>query len=180
MSNTELDSFRLRFFSANQVIKRYNNTVSVLYRPNFRLQSNTALKVYSSYVVTRYYRIITTKEMKLLCASLIQFFYVLLSIHGQRKETRNQPEANISIMFLMRTTQLRTGLTACCALNSQRQSPTRKSNSSLWYFGYNLPKYRKTFFFCSNCSQTINDQPHFNIQIQLTRSDHTLTIKTQK
>jgi len=34
-----------------------------------------------SYVVTRYYSI-TTTEIKLLCASLIQFFYVPVSIYG--------------------------------------------------------------------------------------------------
>jgi len=72
MSNTELAGFRLTFFPpANPVIKRCH-TVSVLYRPNFRLLSNTALNFYSSYVVTRYYSI-STIEMKLLSASLIQF-----------------------------------------------------------------------------------------------------------
>ena len=49
------------------------HTVSVLYRPNFRLQPTTVLNFSSSYVVTRYY-ITTTTEIKLLCASLIQFF----------------------------------------------------------------------------------------------------------
>jgi len=60
------------FPSANPVMKRHH-TVSVLYRPNFRLPSNTALNFYSPYVVTRYYSI-TTTEMKLLCASLIQSY----------------------------------------------------------------------------------------------------------
>jgi len=59
------------FFSANKVFKR-RHTVYVLYRPNFRLPSNTAPNFYSSHVVTRYYSI-TTTEMKLLCASLIQY-----------------------------------------------------------------------------------------------------------
>jgi len=52
-----------------------------LYRPNFRLPSSTALYFYSPYVVTRYYSI-TTTEMKLLCASLIQLFFVAVSIQG--------------------------------------------------------------------------------------------------
>jgi hypothetical protein len=68
------------FFSANQMIKRCH-TVSVLYRPNFQLPSNTALNFYSPYVVTRYYSI-TTTEMKLLFPCLIQFIYVPVSIQG--------------------------------------------------------------------------------------------------
>ena len=65
------------FSSANPVIKRCH-TVCVLYRTNFRLPSNTALNFYSPYVVTRYYSI-TTKEINLLCANLIQFIYVPVS-----------------------------------------------------------------------------------------------------
>jgi len=67
-------------FHANPVIKRCH-TLSVLYRPNFPLPFNTAPNFYWSHVVTRYYSI-TTTEIKLLCASLIQFFYVPVSIHG--------------------------------------------------------------------------------------------------
>jgi hypothetical protein len=62
-------------FSANPVIK-HRHTVSLLRRPNFRLPSNTALNFYSPHVVTRYYSISTT-EMKLLCASVIQFFLIV-------------------------------------------------------------------------------------------------------
>ena len=81
MSNTELAGFRLTFFPpANPVTKRCH-TVSVLYRPNFQLPSNTAPNFYSPHVVTRYCSI-TTTEIKLLCASLIQFIYVPVSIQG--------------------------------------------------------------------------------------------------
>jgi len=48
LSNTEFAGFRLRFFTANQVIKG-GHTVPVLYEPKFRLPSNTALNFYSSY-----------------------------------------------------------------------------------------------------------------------------------
>jgi len=85
------------FFSVNHVIKLCH-TVSVLYRPNFQPPSNTAPNFYSPYVVTRYYSISTT-EIKLLCASLIQFIYVPVSIQGEHKETRNQPDVNMSKMF---------------------------------------------------------------------------------
>jgi len=61
------------------VIKRCH-TVSVLYSPNIRLQSNTTPNFYSSYVVTRYYSI-TTTEMNLLHASFTQYSYVTVSIH---------------------------------------------------------------------------------------------------
>jgi len=56
------------------------HTLSVLYRPNIRLQSNTTLNLYSSHVVTRYHSI-TTTEMKLLHASFTQFSNVPVSIH---------------------------------------------------------------------------------------------------
>jgi hypothetical protein len=98
MSNTAFAGLRLRFFSAHQVIK-HCYTVSVLYGPNFRLPSNTVLNFYSSYVATRYYSTPTTTEMKLLCVSLIQFFYVTVSIHGQRTETHNQPDATMPKNF---------------------------------------------------------------------------------
>jgi len=41
-------------------------------------------------------------------------------------------------------------------------------------------RIRGKYFFCTNCLQASNDKPHFNIQIPLTRTDHTLTITTQK
>jgi len=61
------------------VIKRCH-TVSVLYRPNIRLQSNTTLNFYSSYIVTRYHSTNTT-EIKLLHANFTPISYVPVSIH---------------------------------------------------------------------------------------------------
>jgi len=46
-----------------------------------------------------------------------------------------------------RTTQLRTGLPACCALYSQRLSTTRKSNASLWCFWVQLTELEQNIFF---------------------------------
>jgi hypothetical protein len=96
MFNTALAGFSLWFFSANQVTKLCH-TVFVLYRPNIRLQSNTTLNFYSSYVVTRYYSI-TTTEMKFLHASFTQFSYLPISIH-QQLVTQTQSDATVSTTF---------------------------------------------------------------------------------
>jgi len=67
-------------FCANQVIKRCH-TVSLA----LQTKLPTAIFYSSEFLFTihchRYYSI-TTTEMKLLCASLIQFFFVSVSIHG--------------------------------------------------------------------------------------------------
>ena len=69
----------------------------------------------------------------------------LVETCGDSSALYSQPDGNMSKMFFTRTTQLRTGLTACCALYSQRHSTTRKTNAFCDVFGYNLPNWSKTF-----------------------------------
>jgi hypothetical protein len=170
-------------FSANHMIKRCH-TVSVLYRPNLWLPSNTAPNFYSPHVVTRYYSI-TTTETKLLCANLIQFF--LCARFKPRVTQRNkQPARREHVENVFN------------AYNSIKNSPYHllypifsilnviilREKLTLSCNGLGTTyRIRTKHFVRNNCveshrPQTTNNSSTFNSRIRLTCTNHTLLIKT--
>jgi hypothetical protein len=98
---------------------------------------------------------------------------------------RNTQPARRENVFTL-PTQLRTGLTACHALHSQRHSTTRKVTLRCGVLGTTYLIGAK-YFVCTSCvkytaghrQQTTNHTSTFNFRIRLTLIDHNLTIITK-
>ena len=86
------------------------------------------------------------KHVARIISAIMHTFVSQFTFSDNKAKIHNQPDANMSKIFLKRTTQLRTGLTACCTLYSQRHSTTRKSNALRIFWGQ-LTEWEENIFF---------------------------------